>query len=156
MLGKTEYDLLDATDRALIDVLQDGFPLVEQPFAAVGAQLGIDEEEVIARLEFMKESRILSRFGPLFQIERMGGTFVLAAMAVPEERYDAVAEIVNSMPVVAHNYQRQHALNMWFVLATETPDGIPQAIAEIDKQTGLNVYAFPKEREYFVGLKLAA
>lgn len=129
---------------------------MDNPFAEVGRQLGIDEEEVIARLEFMKESRVLTRFGPMFQVERMGGAFVLAAMAVPEEQFDEVARMVNSLPVVAHNYRRQHALNMWFVLAAESPAGISAAFVEIEKMTRLPVYAFPKEREYFVELKFAA
>jgi len=151
-----EQTALDSTDRALINALQGGFPLSERPFAEVGSALGIDEEEVIARIEYLKDSGVLTRFGPMFQIERMGGAFVLAALAVPEARYEDVAQRVNSLAAVAHNYRRQHALNMWFVLATETPAGIPAAIAEIEKLTGLPVYAFPKEREYFVELKLAA
>lgn len=147
---------LDATDRALIDALQGGFPLVERPFSAVGAKLGLGEEETLARIAALREAGVLTRFGPMFQVERMGGAFVLAALAVPEERFEAVAECVNRLPAVAHNYRREHRLNMWFVLATETPAGIAAAIAEIEAATGLPVYAFPKEREYFVELKLAA
>jgi len=147
---------LDETDRALVNVLHGGFPLVDEPFAEVGAQLGIDAEEVIARLEYLRSVGVLTRFGPLFQVERMGGAFVLAALAVPAERFDDVAEQVNRLPAVAHNYHRQHTLNMWFVLATETPEGIPAAITEIEAITGLTVHAFPKEREYFVELKLVA
>jgi hypothetical protein len=56
---------------------------------------------------------------------------------------------------VAHNYRREHALNMWFVLATETPAGIGEAVARIERDTGLTVRNFPKEREYFVEMKLA-
>jgi DNA-binding Lrp family transcriptional regulator len=153
MRPNSEAVSLDPTDRALINALQGGFPLVERPFAEVGAQLGIDEEEVIARIEFLKESGVLTRFGPMFQIERMGGAFVLAALAVPEERYEEVTAAVNQLPAVAHNYRRQHALNMWFVLASETPAGIPAAVTEIEALTGLPVYAFPKEHEYFVELK---
>jgi hypothetical protein len=91
----------------------------------------------------------------MLQIERMGGAFVLAALAVPEERYEAVAALVNALPQVAHNYRREHLLNMWFVLATETPAGIAEAIARIERDTGLTVHAFSKEREYFVEMKLA-
>lgn len=156
MRPSSEAAALDPTDRALINALQGGFPLVERPFAAVGAQLGIDEEEVIARIEFLQEYGVLTRFGPMFQIERMGGAFVLAALAVPEDRFEEVTAAVNQLPAVAHNYRRQHSLNMWFVLATETPAGIPAAIAEIEALTGLPVYAFPKEREYFVELKFDA
>jgi len=92
----------------------------------------------------------------MVQIERMGGAFVLAALAVPEARYDEVTALVNELPQVAHNYRREHALNMWFVLATETPAGIAEAIAKIERDTRLPVFAFPKEREYFVEMKLAA
>ncbi len=98
----------------------------------------------------------LTRFGPMFQVERMGGAFVLAALAVPEADYERVAEQVNALPEVAHNYRREHALNMWFVLATETPEGIAAAIEMIERATGLQVYAFPKLKEYFVEMKLAA
>jgi len=146
--------VLDDLDRRLIDALQEGFPLVPEPYALVAAQLGVGEAEVLARLASLLERRVLTRFGPLFQVERLGGAFVLAALAVPEERFEAVAAQVNALPQVAHNYRREHALNMWFVLATETPEGIPQAIAAIEAATGLAVHAFPKEREFFVEMKL--
>ena len=77
-------------------------------------------------------------------------------MAVPEADYERVAARVNALPEVAHNYQREHWLNMWFVLATESPAGIDDAITRIERGTGLPVLAFPKEREYFVDLRLVA
>ena len=147
---------LDDTDRRIINALQGGFPLCEEPYREVAAGLGLAESELLARLQSLLERKVLTRFGPMFQVERMGGAFVLAALAVPEDRYEAVAVAVNALPQVAHNYRREHALNMWFVLATETPDGIAEAVAAIEAATGLTVYAFPKEAEYFVELKLAA
>jgi DNA-binding Lrp family transcriptional regulator len=147
---------LTPVDRQIIDKLQGGFPLCARPYAAVAEQLGIGEDELLARLERLLAAKVLTRFGPMYQIERLGGAFVLAALAVPEERYEAVTALVNALPQVAHNYRREHALNMWFVLATETPAGIAAAIARIEADTGLVVYAFPKEREYFVEMKLAA
>lgn len=146
---------LDAVDRQIIAKMQGDFPLCERPYAAAAAALGIAEDELLARLQRLLDNRVLTRFGPMVQIERMGGAFVLAALAVPEARYDEVAVKVNALPQVAHNYRREHALNMWFVLATETPAGISEAIERIEVDTGLRVYAFPKEREYFVEMKLA-
>jgi DNA-binding Lrp family transcriptional regulator len=146
----------DPLDRRIINALQGGFPLCEEPYRAVAESLGVDEAQLIARLQRMLDARVLTRFGPMFQIEAIGGAFVLAALAVPEERFDEVAGLVNALPEVAHNYRREHALNMWFVLATETVGGIAQAIAAIEELTGLTVVAFPKEREYFVEMKLAA
>jgi DNA-binding Lrp family transcriptional regulator len=148
--------LLDEPDRHLINALQGGFPLVAEPYRAVAEALGTTEAEVLARLSRLLEQGVLTRFGPLFQVERMGGRFLLAALAVPEARFEEVAAAVNALPEVAHNYRREHALNMWFVLATETPAGIASAIARIEAATGLPVYAFPKEREFFVELKLEA
>ncbi len=147
---------LDAVDRQIIDKLQGDFPLCERPYAEAAERLGIGEDELLARLQRLLDARVLTRFGPMVQIERMGGAFVLAALKVPEVRYDEVTAQVNALPQVAHNYRREHALNMWFVLATETPAGIAEAIARIERDTGLPVYAFPKEREYFVEMKLAA
>ena len=146
----------DPLDRRIINALQGGFPLCDEPYRAVAESLGIDEAQLIGRLRRLLDQRVLTRFGPMFQIEAIGGAFVLAALAVPEQRFDEVASQVNALPEVAHNYRREHALNMWFVLATETVGGIAQAIAAIEELTGLTVHAFPKEREYFVEMKLAA
>lgn len=148
--------VIDDTDRAIINALQGGFPLVDAPYRAVAKSLGIAEDALIARLGRLLDDKVLTRFGPMFQVERMGGAFVLAALAVPEAHFDDVAALVNALPGVAHNYRREHHLNMWFVLATETPAGISEAIARIEQDAGLPVFAFPKEREYFVEMKLAA
>ena len=146
---------LDAIDRRIIDGLQGDFPICERPYQVAAERLGISEEELLQRLDRLLETRVLTRFGPMMQIERVGGSFVLAAIAVPEADYERVVGQVNALPQVAHNYRREHLLNMWFVLATETPAGIGEAIARIEADTGLKVHAFPKEREYFVEMKLA-
>ena len=139
----------------LMDFLHGGFPVVDRPFAAVGAALGWSEEYVIESLRQLLASGVLTRFGPLFQIERAGGQFMLAALAVPSERFDDVTAQVNALPEVAHNYRRDHpVLNMWFVLAAESAAGVADAAARIEEATGLPVFLFPKEREYHVELRL--
>jgi DNA-binding Lrp family transcriptional regulator len=146
----------DAVERRLIDHLHAGFPLVERPFADVGRSLGLSEDAVLMHLRRMLTQGTLTRFGPLFQIERAGGEFVLAAMQLAEADFERIATIVNAQPEVAHNYRREHALNMWFVVAAESPAAAQAALDRIEALSGLPVWAFPKEREYFVGLKLAA
>ena len=108
---------IDAVDRRLINALQGDFPLVAEPYRQVAGDLGLDEAELLRRLDAMLERRVLTRFGPMFQIERAGGAFVLA---------------------------------------TATPEGIADAVARIEAATGLPVFPFPKEREYFVEMKLRA
>ena len=141
-------------DLRLIARLHGGFALTDRPFADLAAEFGWREDDVIERLRSLLGQGVLTRFGPLFQIERAGGRFVLAAMAVPEARFDAVVAQVNAFEAVAHNYRRDHALNMWFVVAAESPQAADAALAAIEAATGLPVFAFPKEREFFVELRL--
>ncbi|HEX8010641.1 MAG TPA: AsnC family transcriptional regulator [Casimicrobiaceae bacterium] len=147
---------MDELDRRIVNTLQHRFPVCERPFRAAATELGTTEEKLIARVDRLLAEGTLTRFGPLFQVERMGGAFTLAAMSVPPERFDKVAEVVNSFPEVAHNYAREHALNMWFVLATEGPEDTAAVVRAIERRTGLAVLLFPKEREFFVELKLEA
>lgn len=146
----------DAVDAALIDSLHDGFPLTDSPFADAGRALGLAEEETIERLGQLLAIGVLTRFGPLYQIERAGGAYLLAALEVPEERFDDVAAKVNAHIEVAHNYRREHRLNMWFVVAADSQSAIRDCLARIESETGLAVLSFPKEREYCVELRLPA
>jgi DNA-binding Lrp family transcriptional regulator len=143
---------MDALDRRIINELQGDFPVCEHPFREVAGRLGSSESELITRLGCMLEDGLLSRFGPLFHAEHLGGALSLCAMRVPQERFQAVAAQVNALPEVAHNYQRDHAMNMWFVLATETPQALEAAIARIESETGLQVVNLPKVEEFYVGL----
>lgn len=147
---------MDGLDRAIVNRLQEGFPLCEEPYRAVAGELGLSEEELLRRLGRLLEAGVLTRFGPLYRADRMGGALTLAAMKVPEGEIERVAAILAAMPEVAHNYLREHVFNMWFVLAAEREEAIVQAIARIEAQTGCGVLNLPREREYFVELKLAA
>jgi DNA-binding Lrp family transcriptional regulator len=147
---------LDPVDTRLIDRLHDNFPISDRPFAQVAQELGLAEQEVIERLRRLLSQGVLTRFGPLFQIEKAGGQFVLAAMEVPQADFERVSQLINQMPEVAHNYRRDHQFNMWFVVAAASPEEAGAALQAIEEKTGLPVFAFPKEREYFVGLKLSA
>lgn len=147
---------MDGTDRRIIDALHGDFPVCERPYLAAAAALGLTEDHLIARLDRLLADGTLTRFGPLFDAGALGGAFTLAAMSVGPADWDRVVAAINALPEVAHNYARDHALNLWFVLATETVDGTAAAIARIERDTGLPVHAFPKEREYFVELRLPA
>lgn len=147
---------MDELDRRVVNALQGGFPVCERPFAAAAEGLGTDEATLIERLRAMREEGVLSRFGPLFKAEGLGGAVTLAAMAVPEERFEEVAALVNARPEVAHNYARGHRLNMWFVLATEDEARVGATIRAIEAETGLPVLNMPREAEYHVGLRLEA
>ena len=146
--------VIDPTGKAIINGLQGGFPLTPRPFRDAGAELGLSEGELLEGVRDLVGAGQLSRFGPLWNAEQLGGDVCLAAIAVPPERFDDVAEQVNAHPEIAHNYERTHELNMWFVVSAEDPRRIAQVIAEIEDETGLSVHAMPKMHEFFVGFRV--
>lgn len=147
---------MDEIDRRIVNGLQGGFPLSERPFAEAAQALGLAEDELIARVARLLGDKTLTRFGPLYDVERMGGAFSLCAMSVPAADFERVAALVNAHPEVAHNYERAHRYNMWFVLATDSPSAIGRAIGAIERETGYAVMDLPREEEYFVELRLTA
>ncbi len=147
---------MDDIDRLLVDMLQEGMPICARPFALAAQRAGLSEQEVVARLERLLQQGVLSRFGPLFNVEAFGGSYVLAAMAVPEAELDRVVSLLNACPEVAHNYQREHRFNLWFVIATVSQQLSEQVLRNIEHSAGILVRRFPKEREYFVGARFAA
>ena len=144
---------MDAVDRAIVNQLQGGFPVCERPYAEAATTLGLTEDVLMQRLDVLLEKGTLTRFGPMYHAERLGGALTLAAMKIPAADFERVAEIVNRFPEVAHNYAREHEFNMWFVLATEAPERIKATIGEIEQAAGYRVYNMPKLEEFYVGLR---
>ena len=149
-------DALDAMDRQILNRLQDGFPLTPRPFDDAAAPLGLTGDQLIERLSGLREIGAITRFGPFFDAAAMGGDFCLCALTASQGDFDRIADLVNAHPEVAHNYARDHELNMWFVLATPTPEGIAETAARIEAETGLTVWQFPKLQEFFIGFRVQA
>ena len=147
---------MDELERAVVNRLQGGFPLVERPFAAAAQELGTDEATLIAKVQDMLAAGTLTRFGPMYDVERMGGAFTLCAMRVPLADLERVAALVNAHPQVAHNYARAHEFNLWFVVAAAAGAQIAPLIAAIEAETGYPVLELPREQEYFIELRLVA
>lgn len=144
---------LDRTDSAIVNAFQGGFPVTQRPFDPAAAALrehGIDvtAAELCDRITTLVETGTLSRFGALIDATEIGGATTLVATSVPEDRFETVAETINEYPEVAHNYERDHRLNMWFVLSVTDPDRIEPVLASIERETGLETYSLPKRREF--------
>ncbi len=147
---------MDELDRRIVNTLQGGFPLCERPFQKAALDLQISEQELLSRMQKLLDERTLTRFGPLYDAERLGGAFSLCAMSVPAADFERVAALVNAHPEVAHNYERDHRFNMWFVLATSNKEKISSVISRIEGETGYAVMNLPREEEFFVELRLSA
>lgn len=138
-------------ERRLIDAFQHGLPLSPTPYADMAARLGVSEDEVLAALDRLRRDGTLSRVGPVFAPNRVGAS-TLAAMAVPEARLDEVAALVSSYPEVNHNYQRDHAYTLWFVVAAPTPERVRAVLSDIARRSGIAVMDLPLEAEYHIDL----
>jgi siroheme decarboxylase len=149
----TELHLTIADWRAL-DRLQNGLPIDAEPFGIVANELNLTVEALLALVRNWLKTGILTRFGPLFDAERIGGAVRLCAMNVPQDRFEEIAERVNAHSEVAHNYERRHKLNMWFVLASDRPERLDDVTMLIEHETGLSVLGLPKLKEFFIGLKV--
>ena len=145
---------MDELARRFLNRYQGDFPVCEQPFAEIAETLGSDVKTLIDTIRNLLDKGLLSRFGPLYDASCMGGSLTLAALSVPEERFEEITELVNDFPEVAHNYHREHELNMWFVIATETPQGQQETITRIEQSANLPVYNFPKLQTFYLGLWL--
>ena len=143
---------MDNIDKQLINSLQGGFPICDNPYQQVANQLAISESDLLDRIQHLLDNKTLTRFGPMYDIQKLGGAFSLCAMRVPDNQFQQLTELVNRYPEVVHNYKRNHEFNMWFVLATETPEQIQQICDLISKESGIKVYNMPKLKEFFVGL----
>jgi len=143
--------VLDALDRRLLDEHQRGFPVCEAPFAEIARDLGCDTDEVLRRLAALRRQGVVSRVGPVFAPGRIGAS-TLAAMAVPPERLESVATCVNRHRAVNHNYEREHDINLWFVLAAPDANELDETLADIRRRTGLDVLDLRLERAYHIDL----
>ncbi len=143
--------VLDALDRRLLDEHQRGFPVRETPFAEIARGLGCEADEVLRRLAALCRHGVVSRVGPVFAPGRIGAS-TLAAMAVPPARLESVAACVNRYRAVNHNYEREHDINLWFVLAAPDADELDGALADVRRRTGLEVLDLRLERAYHIDL----
>ena len=116
-------------------------------------QFGLSEDEVLTRLRRLVDTGALSRFGTILNAPQLGGERTLAAMRVPAERFEEVAAYVNGLDTISHNYERTHAFNMWFVISSEDEADIARTIAQIERETGLEVINLPTLEEYFVDIR---
>ena len=142
---------LSALEKCLLNEYQRGFPLCEQPYAEIAQQLKVSEAEVLATLASLQQRGLISRVGPVFAPRRAGSS-TLAALAVPGQELETVAGIVNAFPEVNHNYQREHAWNLWFVVTAPDDNRVREVLGEIEAATGLHVLDLPLERAFYIDL----
>ena len=139
---------MDTQDRRLLDIIQTNFPLVPRPYAELGKQLGISEEEALDRVRALRAAGIIRRLGANFQSRALGFASTLCAAKVPPEKLDAFVAEVNSHPGVTHNYLREHSYNIWFTVIAPSREAMRELLDDITARTGIPVLNLPARRMY--------
>lgn len=142
---------LNELDRRLLNDFQRDFPLSATPYADMAGQLGVSEQEVIDSLQALKEQGAISRVGAVFRPNRVGVS-TLAAMAVPAERLEEIAQLVNAYDEVNHNYEREHKFNLWFVATARDDAQLQNVLNEIETRSGIKVLYLPLVEDYHIDL----
>jgi siroheme decarboxylase len=110
---------LDETDKQLLNLMQGRFPLDPQPFARVAELAGLTEAEVLERVRYLLDKRIIREITPIFDTRAFGYASMLVAAKVDPEHPHRAAQFINTHPGVTHNYLRDHDFNLWFTIAVE-------------------------------------
>jgi siroheme decarboxylase len=143
--------VLSELERRLLNDYQHDFPLSPAPYADIARELGVSEDEVLATLTQLTRQGAVSRVGAVLRPNTVGVS-TLAAIAVPAERLDEVAQLVNGYAEVNHNYEREHRLNLWFVATAPDSARLQKVLDEIGDRCGLEVLVFPLIEDYHIDL----
>ncbi len=147
---------MDNTDRTLIDIIQSDFPVSVKPFARIAETTGIDETEILQRIERLKQEGIVREIGVIYNSAAIGYHSVLAAYAAEKHRIDPVAKRLNRDPGVSHNYLREGEYNIWFTLTRPNSDDLYQSIETIADETGVEDWLYlPTVRTFKIKFQLS-
>ena len=141
-LGGVTMEKLDEIDRKITRAMQGDFPLVEEPYKEIAAQVGIEEEELLRRLRRLKENGQIRKMGAVLQHRAAGYTSnVLCAWVVPPERMDETARCMCANPAVSHCYDRDTAedwpYNVYTMIHAKSREECEAVAAALAAECGL-------------------
>jgi len=139
---------VDEIDKKILNLIQEEFPLHERPYAEIGRQIGIDENEAMERVQKLKDTGIIRRIGAVFEPKKLDYTSILCGVHVGEEKLMQVVDAINQHVGVTHNYEREGDLNLWFTVIADKTEEIDGFIADLESRFSLKIYRFPKKRVF--------
>jgi len=142
---------MNDADKRLLDDFQRDFPLVARPYAEIGKRLGMSEDDVIQAYANLMDQKYVSRIGAVIAPNKVGAS-TLAAMRVPQERLEEVAGFVSQFEEVNHNYEREHDINLWFVVAAGDVMRVGAVLGRIEAETAISVMNLPIIEDYHLDL----
>ena len=129
---------MEALDQKILEIVQDGFPLEERPYAALGRLLGVSEEETFDSVEGLRKSGVIRRLGGVYDSRRLGYISRLCTGVVSEDKLEGFAAAVDKIPAITHNYVRSHAYNVWFTVIARSESEIQETVRGLEAETALH------------------
>lgn len=143
--------MLTTLHKQLLNDYQHDFPLSAQPYQDIADALNVTEAEVLAAFTELNDNNLISRIGPVIPPNHIGVS-ALVAMSVPEQQLQSVADIISAYPEVNHNYEREHRLNLWFVVIASDAEHLHKVIASIEQETSYPAMLLPMLDDFFIDL----
>ncbi|MCJ8170844.1 Lrp/AsnC family transcriptional regulator [Atopomonas sediminilitoris] len=138
----------------LLKQFQKGVPICARPYARMAHELGVSEAEILDCLAHLQDNQVLSRIGPVFE-HRRAGSSTLAALSIEPAQLSAIAAKVSAHPAVNHNYAREHAYNLWFVVTGSDRAAVDQALSEIAELAEQRPLDLPMLQSFHIDLAFA-
>jgi DNA-binding Lrp family transcriptional regulator len=143
--------MLSSLHKQLLNNFQRDFPLSLRPYQDIADVLGVTEADVLAAFSELNEMNFISRIGPVIPPNHIGAS-ALVAMSVPTDQLQAIADIISAYPEVNHNYEREHPLNLWFVVIASDIGHLSAVIGSIEQETSFKAMQLPMLDEFFIDL----
>jgi DNA-binding Lrp family transcriptional regulator len=137
---------MDERDKELLNAIQAGFPVASHPYRLIGATINMNETEVMARIEGLRNEGIIRRIGASIDSRRLGFVSTLCAARVPQDRFESFVDIVGACPGVTHNYERKHEYNVWFTLIASSQEEKDRIIKDLIRETEIEILELPAKK----------
>jgi len=147
---------LTKLQKQLCNALQKGLPVCSRPFAELAKLLNSEEREILREIELLKETGVIKGIRALINYRMLGRMSTLVAACVPQENLTEIAEAVNSLEQVSHNYLREHYYNLWFTLQAESAEQIELTLSGLAGRFGVDFHSLPVEHIFKLDVRFDA
>ena len=134
--------MLSDKDKEIIKVLQEDFPLCEEPYKVLAEKIGISEEEFLQKVQELVDEKKIRKMGAVLRHREAGyKANALCAWQVPPKEIDDVAKKMSSHPAVSHCYDRTTApnwiYNLYTMIHAKSREECDAIISELSQMTGI-------------------
>lgn len=138
--------MVDELDKKIISFLQKDIPVVRRPYMIIAGQLGIEENEVLKRIDTMIKRGVIRRFGATLYHQEAGfSANAMVAWVIPEEKVDQIGRTMAGFREVTHCYHRcpkkDWKYNLYTMIHGDTREECHEIAKKMSKKTGMKDYS---------------